>query len=159
MSVAEMTMDRCAELSPCGRYRYRLSRTWSDRPPVTFVMLNPSTADATSDDPTIRRCTGYAQNWGYGGLIVVNLYALRATDPDELWRVEDPIGPVNDDHLREAFGVGGPIVAAWGCHGRPSRIDTVLSYAPTLTALALTKSGQPGHPLYLPAAATPFRWR
>lgn len=90
-----------AVLSTCGRYRYRLTRTWSqNRPPATFIMLNPSTADAHEDDKTIRRCIGYARRWGLGGLVVVNLYGYRSTNPDELWKVEDPVGPDNDHHLR-----------------------------------------------------------
>jgi hypothetical protein len=80
--VAEI--ERTATISDCGRYRYTLGRTWSDEPPVLFVMLNPSTADADVDDNTISKCIGFAKRWGHGGITVVNLYAWRATNPKEL---------------------------------------------------------------------------
>ena len=94
-----MTMQRDALFSPCGTYRYRLTRRWAEGPAVAFIMLNPSTADGSVDDPTIRRCIGYGQSWGYGALAVGNLYAFRATEPQELRRARDPIGPDNDRHL------------------------------------------------------------
>ena len=152
-----------AVLSGCGRYRYRLTRTWDPcRPRATFIMLNPSTADAADDDPTIRRCTSYARSWGLGGLTVVNLYAYRATDPADLWKVEDPVGPDNDDHLRAvlttATAVGAPVVAAWGANARCDRVAAVMGFAGAVTALGLTKSGQPRHPLYLRKKAQRFRW-
>lgn len=156
-------MTSTAVLSDCGRYRYRLTRDWDPaRPRATFVMLNPSTADATVDDRTISRCITYAKDWGMGGLMVVNLYAYRATDPEDLWLVEDPIGPLNDQHLREVLSPsvrdGGPVVGAWGVNAQPERVAQVLRYAGPLTALAVTKSGQPGHPLYLPKTAQPQPW-
>jgi hypothetical protein len=154
-----------AELSDCGTYRYTLTRDWdSDRPAACFVMLNPSTADAEQDDPTIRRCLGYARTWGCGSLAVVNLYAYRAADPSELWRAADPVGPNNDSWLRAAVTgarkSGGPVVAAWGAHARTDRISAVLELpgvAP-ISVLALTKGGQPRHPLYLRANLTPQPW-
>lgn len=84
---------RAAVLSPCGRYRYELTRRWAPGPLVGWVMLNPSRADAHTDDPTVRRCVGFAHRWGYGGLIIRNLYALRATDPAALADHLDPVGP------------------------------------------------------------------
>lgn len=152
-----------AVLSDCGRYRYRLTRTWdSARPNATFIMLNPSTADASVDDPTIIRCRNYARAWGLGGLTVVNLYAYRATNPDDLWKVDDPIGADNDDHLREvltaAAADGAPVVAAWGGNARPDRVAQVVALAGPLTALGLTKAGQPRHPLYLRKDAVLARW-
>lgn len=156
-------MESSAVMSDCGRYRYRLSRTWdASSPPIVFVMLNPSTADAETDDPTIRRCLGYTRRWGYGCLIVVNLYAYRTTRPGELWRVDDPVGNENDDHIRAAFDLAsastGLVVAAWGAHAATSRAVQVSGSAPSLTALALTKQGQPRHPLYIRKTAVPFRW-
>ncbi|MGH3977119.1 MAG: DUF1643 domain-containing protein, partial [Pseudonocardiaceae bacterium] len=120
-----------AVLSGCGRYRYQLTRTWDPgQQRATFIMLNPSTADAADDDPTIRRCTSYARSWGLGGLMVVNLYAYRATDPADLWKVDDPVGPDNDDHLRAvlaaATDVGAPVVAAWGANARLDRVAEVM---------------------------------
>lgn len=151
---------RAAVISDCDRYRYELTRRWADGPVATFVMLNPSTADGDQDDPTIRRCTGYATAWGCGGLHVVNLYALRATSPADLWAADDPVGPENDAWLMCAAITGGPLVAAWGAHARPDRIAAVLELPGfhSLEALATTKAGQPRHPLYLPAGLTPQPW-
>ncbi|WP_300643648.1 DUF1643 domain-containing protein [Nocardioides sp.] len=152
-----------AALSSCGQYRYRLTRTWRpEQPRATFIMLNPSTADAEHDDPTIRRCMGYARDWGLGGLIVVNLYAYRATDPDDLWKAADPVGPDNDAHLRAVLDAaaiaGAPVVAAWGANARSERGAEVMQFAGAVTALGLTKAGQPRHPLYLRKDAQPTRW-
>lgn len=152
-----------AVLSSCGRYRYRLTRQWStEAPPATFVMLNPSTADASVNDRTIVRCMGFARSWGFGGLAVVNLYGFRATRPEDLWRAEDPVGPENDAFLQqaveEARADGTPVVAAWGAHARRERVEAFMSWAGPVHALATTKAGQPRHPLYLPATAELSRW-
>ena len=152
-----------AVISDCGRFRYRLTRRWDETAAVaTFVMLNPSTADAVQDDPTIRRCIGFARSWGCGGLSVVNLYAYRATRPTDLWTVADPVGPDNDVHLRRAFeeahASGGPVVAAWGGRARTDRVEVVLRLAGSMQVLALTKGGQPRHPLYLRGDLQPFDW-
>lgn len=152
---------RTARLSACGRYRYLLTREWAPGPTATFVMLNPSTADAEHDDATIRRCLGFSRAWGCGGLAVVNLYALRSTDPAALWIADDPVGPANDRHLVDAAAcTDGPLVAAWGANARPGRIAAVLALPgmDRLTALAVTKAGQPRHPLYLPGGLTPQPW-
>ena len=145
-----------AAISPCGRYRYRLSRTWDQRARrVNFIMLNPSTADASEDD----RCVGFAKAWGYGGLVVTNLFAWRATDPKELGRTDDPIGPENDDHIREVAFNEVKVVCAWGTHGvaRAGRVRSMLRDMGTPTfALRLTKGGCPSHPLYLPADLVPI---
>lgn len=147
-----------------GRYRYWLERRWGSGPWVTFVMLNPSTADATEDDPTIRRCVGFAKSWGLAGLMVVNLYALRSTDPKGLWTDDDPVGPRNDFHLRTAAldaAMGGtPLVAAWGANAKPSRVAQVRAMPgmDRLSHLGLTKAGAPKHPLYLRADLQPTRW-
>lgn len=149
--------DATAVLSECGRYRYRLERRWGRGSAALFVMLNPSTADANVDDRTIRRCIGYAHRWGYPALSVVNLYAYRATDPRELWKAPDPIGPENNRHLIEAAAEAGVVVAAWGVHAQSQRVDEVLTL-PGLsraTALALSRDGHPRHPLYLRGDLTP----
>lgn len=154
-------VTRTAVLSPCGRYRYWLTREWAHGPRVTFVMLNPSTADADRDDQTIRRCVGYARSWGYAGLIVVNLYAWRSTSPRALWTSPDPIGPANDGYLLGAASLAlmhhTPLVAAWGTNARADRVAAVraISGMHRLSALALTKSGQPRHPVRLRADLTP----
>lgn len=164
-------MTRTAVISACGAYRYRLERSnlqpLPDGPPIdpdrtaTFLMLNPSTADAAVDDPTIRRCLTFARAWGCGRLLVVNLYALRSTDPAALWRSADPVGPDNDKHLAAAAAGDGPLIAAWGANAKPERIAAVLALPgmDRLNALALTKTGQPRHPLYLPGGLTPQPWR
>lgn len=110
------SVDKTARLSDCGRYRYRLTRTW-DRglPPLGFVMLNPSTADADQDDPTIRRCVGFAKRDGFGGIDVANLYAWRATKPADLLDALDPFGhPTNVDALEDLFRFHPVVIAAWG---------------------------------------------
>lgn len=153
-------MQPGALLSPCRTYRYDLWRTWSDGEGYAmFVGLNPSTADEIEDDPTIRRCIAYAKAWGYAGLCMTNLFAFRATQPAEMMRASDPIGPLNDDVLRNRAQAAGVIVAAWGVHGtfggRHQAIRTVL---PKLHYLRLTKDGYPGHPLYLPKSLVPVEW-
>ena len=148
---------RDAIISPCGKYRYLLTRTWNRvDPSLCFIMLNPSTADASIDDPTIRRCIGFARQFGYGGIRVVNLYALRATDPKELWRVDDPVGPENDGRIVYA-ATDCDVILAYGSHAKPKRIREVLSLLKeceaTTYALKLTRKGNPQHPLYLPNAS------
>ena len=154
-----------AVLSECGTYRYRLERAWSDDPRDVWLMLNPSTADATLDDPTIRRCVGFSRRWGAGGIVVANLYALRATDPAELERHPDPVGPANDAHIADvvqhAWRDGARIVCAWGAH--PFAASRALDVAEGLrdmlpVCLGTTRSGAPRHPLYVRADVVPVRW-
>lgn len=155
------SMLRGAQLSDCRRYRYTLTRDWGTGPAATFIMLNPSTADATVDDPTIRRCVGFAHAWGCGRLIVGNLYALRATDPQALWNAVDPVGPDNDATLTRLLAqADGPLVAAWGGNARADRVEALLALpgAERLACLGVTKAGAPRHPLYLPATAPLQPW-
>ena len=158
---------RSACLSPCDAYRYTLERTVTkhvEESTCTFVMLNPSTADADLDDPTIRRCMGFAFGWGYDRLIVVNLYAFRATQPADLWKAEDPVGPENAKWLRLATKCAGRVVLAWGAHGKrngrgQAAEDAIREGLETWTeigTLGRTKGGEPKHPLYL-RADTEFR--
>ena len=154
LDLAEFGARRSAAISDCGLYRYRLERRWAPGFTVTWVMLNPSTADASTDDATLKRISGFSRRMGFGRLIVVNLYAYRATEPRDLWRAVDPVGPDNDEYLREAMA-GHEVVVAWGAHARPDRIARFLEIhrgapgAGRLHALALTAAGQPRHPLYL----------
>lgn len=157
---------RGAVLSVCGTYRYRLWRHWapSDDGPhdaINFIMLNPSTADAEQDDATIRRCIGYARRWNYGGIVVTNLFALRATDPRQLRKAADPVGPHNDEHLYHAAHSCDGIVCAWGRHGslygRDQQVRRLLS-GRRLAYLDLCKDGAPKHPLYLPLNLEPQVW-
>lgn len=147
-----------ALISPCGKYRYRLERFWSGDHALPFIMLNPSTADASNDDPTIRRCMGFARDRGFGGIIVANLFAYRATSPADMKAAIDPIGPGNDTAttalMKWAARAGVPIVAAWGAHGPFRRRDVqVVSLAnligSRLVSLGTTKDGHPRHPLYV----------
>jgi hypothetical protein len=154
-------MHRGAKFDPTGRYRYSLRRTWdSALPRVAFIMLNPSTADGRADDPTIRRCIGFARRWGYGSLIVVNLFAYRTPSPAVLARASGPVGPDNDRHLRAAWSRSAAIVAAWGVHGsllgRDLAVMALLARGrKPLLCLGTTQDGHPRHPLYLPADVQP----
>ena len=148
-----------AEFSPCERYRYRLWRIWQPADArVMFLMLNPSTATATTDDPTIRRCIGYARAWGYGSLTVGNLYGYRTPDPAHLFRQDEPVGAGNDAALRAMMAEAALVVAAWGHHGEqhPARVEAVLALTDRpLHCLRQLSSGQPAHPLYQPQALRP----
>lgn len=155
---------RAAQISPDGKYRYSLERQWSgatdQSPAVVWCMLNPSTADASVDDPTIRRCIGFTDSWGWRRLIVVNLYAYRATDPRDLegLTLDELYGPHNMDALRlwTLHACTTRVVCAWGgkrfkCLGLPQPIKDVWR-----CCLGLTATGEPKHPLYLPAS-TPLQ--
>lgn len=132
-------------------YRYTLRRIWDTAlPQVMFVGLNPSTADETHDDPTIRRCVGFARRWGYGGIIVVNLFAFRATDPRVLRGAEDPVGPENDQWIVWCQEEAARVVAAWGNGGTfRGRAEEVLPRLREPFALAINHTGQPAHPLFI----------
>lgn len=151
------TVNGSALFSPCGTWRYALTRELGGRRTVAFVGLNPSTADETRDDPTIRRCIGFARSWGFARLDVVNLYAFRATRPRDLWLADDPVGPENDDVLARALADADLVVAAWGIGARRERLADVagLLAQRTLHALGVTKAGAPRHPLYVPADVRP----
>lgn len=153
-------MRGSASISECGSYRYCLRREWDTTlPAVLFVGLNPSTATATIDDPTIRRCVRFAKDWGFGSLVMANLFAYRATDPAVLCSVVDPIGPKNDWWLSFLRSRVELVIAAWGTNGGLLCRDAkVISKLPNLHCLGLTKSGHPRHPLYLPAATEPIRF-
>ena len=154
-----MVMKKSAALSECMRYRYRLLREWDGRKETAmFVMLNPSRADANVDDNTIRRCIRFAQEWGYGALLVGNLFALRSPHPRDLLSAADPVGPDNDQALREMAESVALIVAAWGADGALlGRDQAVLEmFRGRWHALGETKAGLPRHPLYLPARAQPY---
>ena len=160
-----MVEHYAAKISKCGQYRYWLSRTWSSGPPLVFVMLNPSTADAQVDDPTIRRCKGFARREGAGGVFVVNLYAYRATNPRFLRICADPVGPDNDVWLQRVIAgtveTGTPVVAAWGASAVPGRVRAVLRLVPGADwrCLGVTRAGAPRHPLYVKGdqSLVPFR--
>ena len=146
-----MGVDRGADLSPCGQYRYRLWRIWDRaRPTVLFIGLNPSTADAEQDDPTVRRCIGFAKEWGFGGIEVANLFAFRATDPAKLLTAADPVGQDNDAWLARLRSGSPAAVAAWGAHPLArTRANAIGASLRPLASLGVTKDGAPRHPLYV----------
>jgi hypothetical protein len=169
-----------ADLSACGRYRYRLWRydllppdTWipsNDTLSCLFLMLNPSTADADKDDPTIRKCIGFCKRWGYGHLVVCNLFAYRSTSPAGLLGIEDPKGPDNDAFLVAELGASSLVVLAWGSHQeirhmverRVFEVRRVFDrFYPSLEKKVVTlgrcKDGQPRHPLMLSYDTEPER--
>ena len=145
-----MNMITSATLSPCQQYRYELRRVWDDtKPLVLFICLNPSTADADNEDNTSRICINYAKRWGYGGLLIANLFAFRSTDPSGLYKVADPIGPDNDVWLKQLQSEASLVVCAWSnMGGFKNRDKEVLAFLESPHCLVKLKSGRPGHPLY-----------
>ena len=147
-----------AVLSEDGQYRYLLTRIWDrTRKPLVVVMLNPSTADAFTDDPTIRRLAGpngFARRHRAGGVVVVNLFALRSTDPRALKQHADPVGRYNDAFIRQATGMTDTVLCAWGAAGvqderGPRVVKALKARRVALRCLGMTSTGQPRHPLYV----------
>ena len=154
--------DSGAEFSDCRKWRYLLWRCWDQSGPVAnFLMLNPSTADEAKLDPTCSRARAYAEAWGYGALIVTNIFGWRSTDPRALRRVRDPVGAANDAAILRAAGEADLVVCAWGNHGieRGREVEELLRKTRTkLHILRLTGAGQPGHPLYLRKSLKAAPW-
>lgn len=143
-----------ATFNEARTHRFLLTRSWGEGPPAVFVMLNPSTADALTLDPTCTRCIQFARREGCGGIRVVNLFALRATDPAALRHHPDPVGAGNDEFIVRACLGAGVVVAAWGVHGsflgRDREVTRMLSEAGVpLRCLGVTSGGHPRHPLYV----------
>lgn len=144
-----------ALLSTCGHYRYELTRPLAQTEtlkPVLFIMLNPSTADALQDDPTIKRCVGFASREGGSQLTVVNLFALRSPSPKDLLTADDPVGPGNDTVLRDAIQCHadhGVIVVAWGSFSNERLQAVAQMLGGRALCLGTTKDGSPRHPLYV----------
>lgn len=148
-----------ASFSPCRAYRYSLWRKWGPEQDgyAMFVGLNPSTADETLNDPTVRRCIAFAKGWGYSGMFMTNIFAFRATDPEVMKAQAEPVGQENDDTLRRLARGAGVVVAAWGVHGKHAGRDSeVRALLPGIHCLKLTKKGAPGHPLYLKKTLVPI---
>jgi hypothetical protein len=161
-----MEIEKDAYISKDGLYRYQLERWWGEfgikKNPLVFCMLNPSTADANIDDPTIRRCIGFAQREKRGGLIVVNVFGLRATDPKELNKAKDPVGEENYGFLTHVAKKYKEIICAWGAWSSPGKqhfgcaqggrtLDIFHNYGAKRLCLGKTKYGAPRHPLYVKA--------
>ena len=144
-------MKKDAILSDDRKYRYILSRTWDEtKPTVLFIGLNPSTADENEDDPTIRRCIGFAKSWGYGGILMANLFAFRTTNPQGLYTEHDPIGSENDLYIKEYASKAELTIACWGNHGSfHNRAQEVYELVKSMHCLDTNKSGEPKHPLYI----------
>jgi len=147
-----------ALLSACGTFRYRLTRSWGPGNQVVFIGLNPSTADAAHDDPTIRRCSAFARSWGFDGLIMLNAWAFRSTQPRELLLTPDPNGPRNNHIIRQTCRTASLVVAAWGNHCPPDRQAQLLKLTGPLHCIAQNSNGQPAHPLYLKSTLHPQPW-
>lgn len=161
-------MIKTAVISPCGNYRYLLTRIWSIEPHprvVCWVMLNPSTADASKDDATLRKCIGFSQRWGFDGLKVVNLFAYRTPYPAELSKAQkagrDIRGPENDHYLFTTAFDSAHTVVAWGAHRIPGgegemvTRELVRRGRTQISCIGKTLSGQPKHPVR-PGYATPL---
>lgn len=157
------SVQRSATISPCGKYRYSLRRVWADENRIAcFVMLNPSTADAEIDDPTIRRCIGFAKAWHFDALEVVNLFAWRSTDPAALQLSPDAIGPENDAYIEQAADRAALVVCAWGAD--PFAKTQALALSAMLKRRVLycvgkNQDGSPKHPLYARSIDQPLLWR
>ena len=145
-------MEKKANISKDKIYRYTLSRTWdSTKPTVLFIGLNPSIADENIDDPTITRCINFAKDWGYGTLLMANLFAFRSTYPKEIYLIDDPIGKDNDHYLLECVKQSDLIIACWGNNGTyMDREKIIKELVPNLYCLQKNKNGTPHHPLRLP---------
>lgn len=158
MTPLPTMLKSSATFSPCERYRYDLRRVWdTSKPTLAVIGLNPSTADEINNDPTVTRCIVRANMLGYGSLIMLNIFAFRATDPEVMLAVDDPIGPDNDDAIRHhCYLHADTILAAWGCHGlhrsRHVEVTKMITMPPVsrmLNCLGVNKNGQPKHPLYV----------
>jgi hypothetical protein len=168
-------VERRTIFSGDRKYRYTLWRQWdfeygegtrgeissSDCPFVMFIGLNPSTADETKDDPTIRRCIGFAKSWGFGALCMTNIFAWRETDSSKLPKINDPVGIQNNSELCRVAKDAGLVVAAWGTkgefHTQPDFVKKMMhDIGISLHCIRKTQAGHPEHPLYLPKTLTPI---
>ena len=151
-------MEKKANISKDKIYRYTLSRTWdSTKPTVLFIGLNPSIADENIDDPTITRCINFAKDWGYGTLLMANLFAFRSTYPKEIYLIDDPIGKDNDHYILECVKQSNLIIACWGNNGTyMDREKIIKELVPNLYCLQKNKNGTPHHPLRLPRDINPI---
>ena len=153
-----------ALFSDCERYRYLLTRVWAPGgKKALFVMLNPSTADEMKNDPTVERCERRARAMGFGAFRVCNIFAYRATDPRNMRAQQDPIGPGNDEAIRESCLWADRVVCAWGTHGahldRGAAVETLIrASGATPYHLGLSKAGHPKHPLYISYDVQPIVW-
>ena len=159
--LADMFMATGAVFSPDKTHRYRLWRTWDEsRPSLVMVMLNPSIADETQNDPTVERCQRRAMAMGFGRLEVTNIFALVSTDPAGLYSHSDPVGPDNDAAILDAVKGAGMVICAWGTHGQhvgraKAVVDLLKGSGVQPFALGINSDGSPKHPLYIGYAVDP----
>jgi len=166
MNIRKPYVSRSAFLSECKLFRYSLTRIWDEKlPRVLFIMLNPSTADGIADDNTIRRCRGFAEDWGYGGFYVGNLFPFRATEPTDLLASGNPLGKLNNEHIKMMALNSELIICAWGNSRIVKKLEKRFpDYKPLsdlkryLHYLELSNDGTPKHPLYLAAEIKPVRY-
>ncbi len=156
-----MDIIKTAVFSDDKQYRYRLERTFDeDLLKVAFVGVNPSIADDLEDDKTITKCINYAKSWGYGGIVMVNLFAYVSTDPSALKNIENPVGIDNDKHLKDVFnspGTIGKIICCWGENGKLlGRDQEVLKMIDEPYCLKINADDSPAHPLYLSSDLEPI---
>lgn len=152
----KIVMQTGAEFSACRIWRYQLWRRWDEALPMMNVIgLNPSTADETKDDPTIRRCIGFARDWGFGSLYMTNLFAYSATLPKDMKKATAPTGPENDQWIIKTAEMSGLVIAAWGRDGGFRERDRIVCHllaGHNLRCFRISeKTGRPEHPLYLPS--------
>lgn len=153
-----------AEFSPCRRWRYTLWRIWDEsKPYCAFIGLNPSTATETENDPTVSRCINYARDWGFGGMYMLNIFAWRATDPNDMKAADEPVGAENDIAIVKVAKNAGLVICAWGNHGsyrnRSASVRRLLKQEGVVPhCLVITGSGEPGHPLYLRSDCKPVKF-
>jgi hypothetical protein len=156
-------MIKDAILDKDRKYRYMLKRQWGERNDnfINFVLLNPSTANETIDDPTIKACIKFAQNLNYDGFYVTNLFALRTKSPKVLKRNRNPIGEQNNKYIKKYAHKSKLVIVAWGNHGnllnRDNEVLKILSRIQTPHCLTITQSGNPKHPLYINKEMKPFK--
>jgi hypothetical protein len=153
-----------ATFSPCRKYRYTLTRIWDVRAPVAcWLLLNPSTADERKLDPTLRRCFGFSRSWGFGGMLVANIFAFRSPHPGKVYAASDPIGPQNDQHIRRLVRKADKVIVGWGVHGQlGGRADSVRALLSRCQieawCLGRTKDSHPKHPLYVASSTELVRF-
>lgn len=163
--MSDLVTDTGATFSDCGTYRYDLWRLWdANKPTLTFVMLNPSTADDVDNDPTVERCQRRAIKMGFGQVRIVNLMAYRSADPKALIPLERQasFGPDNAGYLQEALQTSGQVICGWGKDGHMGPVAWFTTRARRagvpLYALKINKDGSPQHPLYIPYSQPPIWW-
>lgn len=154
----DLFINKGAEFSECRRYRYALWRIWDDSmPKVMFIGLNPSKANETTDDPTIRRVHRFAIEWGYGGFYMLNLYAWVTPYPGELLNCEDPVGN-NDEWIEKIAGKCDKVIFAWGSGEMAESRASIMAEKLDGFVLKHNKNGSPRHPLYVPSGTKPVKF-